>query len=438
MSQNSESWKSWKEKAALLLKNGKEWAVRNKKISIPAAAVILVALLLCVSLLSGRKNTDTDEEETVQTGTELSAIPVPEIPLEENAVAGVNELMNKYYAALADGDIETVEQLRNYISDTERLRIEKKSKYIEKYENIICYTKVGLVEDSYLVYAYNEAKIYDIETLVPALNTFVVYKNESGAYYIYEGDLDDNVFEYFQQLSGQDDVKNLCNTVQAQYNEAVGADEQLAEFMEGFPALIKDEVGKALAEMEQENNGTEEAAASEQPEEEEESQEPKVKVTEVETTDTVNVRSSDSETADKVGRVEAGTKLPLIEKKENGWSKIEFEGQEAFIKSEYLADVVTIAEETDPDAEEASETQQSQAAQQESTSANTGSTIVGKDGKVTAKTTVNVRASANENGERLGVIYQGEKLELIMQQADGWCKVKYNGQTGYVKTEFVE
>lgn len=77
-----------------------------------------------------------------------------------------------------------------------------------------------------------------------------------------------------------------------------------------------------------------------------------------------------------------------------------------------------------------------QPAQEESSSGSTG--LVGKDGKVTAKTTVNVRASANENGERLGVIYQGDKLELIMQQADGWCKVKYNGQTGYVKTEFVE
>ena len=31
-----------------------------------------------------------------------------------------------------------------------------------------------------------------------------------------------------------------------------------------------------------------------------------------------------------------------------------------------------------------------------------------------------------------------EKLELIMNQADGWCKVKYKGKTGYVKAEFME
>lgn len=431
MKQNSDSRKQWKEKALLLLKDGKEWAVRNKKISIPAAAVVLVILLACVSVLSGKKNETPDVAETAASGTELSTIPVPEVPLEENAVAPVNELMAQYYTALADGDVDTLVEIKNYISDVEQLYIEKKSNYIEKYENIVCYTKAGLTEDSYLVYAYNEAKIQDIETTVPALNTFVVYKNESGEYYIYEGDLEDNTFNYFQELSGQDDVTNLCNTVQAKYNEAIAADEALAEFMEQFPQLVKDEVSKALAEIEQANvaaTGESEEITEAEPEAEEV---PKAKVTEVETTDTVNVRSSDSQEADKVGRVPAGTRLPLIEKKENGWSKIEFEGKEAFIKSEYLADIVNVVEENSSNSTE----NESSGVTQSSASS---STTVGAGGKVTAKTTVNVRASASENGERLGVIYQGEKLELVMQQADGWCKVKYKGKTAYVKTEFVE
>lgn len=433
MNRNADSQKNWQEKILQLLQQGKEWTVSNKKISIPAAAVILVILLACVSMLSGKKETPEDTAETTQTGTEFSSIPVPEVPLEENAVAAVNILMEKYYAALADGNIETLSELRNYIPDLEKIRIEKKSDYIERYENIVCYTKAGLVEDSYLVYAYNEAKIKDIETPAPALNTYVVYKNESGEYYIYEGDLDDNAYHYFQELSKQDDVTNLCNIVQAKYNEAIEKDEQLKEFMEEFPELIKAEAAKALAESQQAQEGEAQEEEEEQPEET--AQEPQVKVTEVETTDTVNVRSSDSETADKIGRVERGTRLPLLEKKENGWSKVEFEGKEAFIKSEYLADIVNVVEEENSDeSEESEETTQTEGTQQSTG----GNTLVGKDGKVTAKTTVNVRASANENGERLGVIYQGETLELVMQQADGWCKVKYNGKTGYVKTEFVE
>lgn len=443
MSHNSGSWNQGKEKILLLLREGKEWAVRNKKISIPAAAVVLVALLACVSMFSGKEKTDAAEEESTGKEVELSNITVPEVPLEENAVAVVNELMNDYYAALADGDVEKLEKLKNYVSDPERLRVEKKSEYIEKYENIVCYTKAGLVEDSYLVYAYNEAKFYEIDTPAPALNTFVVFKNEAGDFYIYEGDLDDNTFEYFQGLSAQDDVTNLCNIVQAKYNEAIGEDSQLAEFMDEFPQMIKSEVAKALAEMEQEGTENAENAEASVPEEteqpEETTQEPKAKVTEVETTDTVNVRSSDSETADKIGKAEKGMRLPLLEKKGNGWSKVEFEGKEAFIKSEYLVDIVNVVENgsEEPQTPAAAQEQpEEQTAQEQSNAGSIG--LVGKDGKVTAKTTVNVRASANENGERLGVIYQGDKLELVMQQADGWCKVKYNGQTGYVKTEFVE
>lgn len=434
MEQNSGSWK---EKIVLLLEEGVQWIAQNKKIAIPVAAVIVIALLAGVAVFSRGKNEDEIGQETAESEQESLDYSVP---LEENAVAAVNEFMNRYYAALADGDVTTIEGMMNYISEQDRLRIEKKSEYIEKYDNLICYTKKGLTDGAYLAYVYNEVKFYDFETPVPALTTFVLFKNESGEYYIYEGDVDDNTFSYYTQLSAQDDVTNLCNTVQAKYNETVGADSALSEFMNGFPDQIKEEVAEAMALAAQADEAQPQvASAEEEPQEAETPEEPKAKVTEVETTDTVNVRSSDSETADKIGKAEKGTKLPLLEKKGNGWSKVTFEGKEAFIKSEYLVDIVNVVDDPDtPAAEQQEASQQEQGSSQPEQSSNTSTGLVGKDGKVTAKTTVNVRASANENGERLGVIYQGDKLELVMQQADGWCKVKYNGETGYVKTEFVE
>ncbi len=424
----------WKERILYTLENLKDWAIHNRKVSVPIAVVVLIGLLVGVSLLHTSKGA---EEESVDT-----EISVPEVPLEENAVAAVNELMNSYYAALEDADIEKLEQLVNYISEVDKLGIQKKSKYIDKYNNIVCYTKKGPVEDSYIVFAYQDVKFYDYDTLVPSLSTFVVYKNEEGSYYIYEGELDDNVFQYFDALSTQDDVKNLCKTVEAKYNEAIGSDVALEEFIVGFNEQIQTEVTQTIAETEQ--KGAEEAAQADEESQEAaqvpEAQEPEqpengavvVTVTEVEAIDTVNVRSSDSEIADKIGRVEKGTRLPLVEKRENGWSKIQFEGKEAFIKSEFLADIINTGQET------AAETPQETPEQTESSSGGSGGGLIGASGKITAKTTVNVRSSANENGERLGVIYQGDQLELVMQQADGWCKVKYDGQTGYVKTEFME
>ena len=56
----------------------------------------------------------------------------------------------------------------------------------------------------------------------------------------------------------------------------------------------------------------------------------------VRATDTVNVRSSDSEVADKIGKAQQGDILTRTEEKNNGWSKVIYEGKEAYIKSDYL------------------------------------------------------------------------------------------------------
>ena len=106
MGHSSESRDGLKEKILLFLEDGKDWIVRNKKIFIPAVIAVLVLLLVGVSLMS-RKEDSAEAEDG-----EVSVIPVPEVPLEENAIAAVNELMNNYYTALADGDIEKLELLR--------------------------------------------------------------------------------------------------------------------------------------------------------------------------------------------------------------------------------------------------------------------------------------------------------------------------------------
>lgn len=438
MNQLSDLWENFCEKIKPVVQKIKErvldafeWAKANKKKSVPAAAVVLVVLVVVLSLSFSRKSEDAQADGTETTEVELSPLIVPEVPLEENSVAAVNKVINRYYEAVAAGDVDTLSELTNSLADMEKANVQVKSEYIERYENIICYTKAGMTPDSYLVFAYSEAKIKDIDTTAPLLNNFVLYKNQSGDYYIYKGELDDNVFNYLKEISAQDDVATLCATVEAKYNQAIKDDEDLAAFMEEFPQKLKDAEAKAVAEQATEEPQEEQPEADEQI-----AEEPTLKVTEVETSDTVNVRSSDSEKADKIGKVPKGVRLPLLEKKANGWSKIQYEGQEAYIKSEYLLDVINNEQETAETDNTASETTTATDTAAETKKESNGP--VGKDGKITAKTTVNVRATASENGERLGVIYQGEKLELVMEQADGWCKVKYKGKTGYVKTEFVE
>ncbi len=58
-------------------------------------------------------------------------------------------------------------------------------------------------------------------------------------------------------------------------------------------------------------------------------------------------------------------------------------------------------------------------------------------GTVTATANVNVRVAPSETAEKMGIVTGGETLDLVGTEGD-WSKVIYNGQVGYVKSEYVQ
>ena len=54
------------------------------------------------------------------------------------------------------------------------------------------------------------------------------------------------------------------------------------------------------------------------------------------------------------------------------------------------------------------------------------------------KESVNVRSDATTDSDRIALAYQGDAITEIESYDNGWSKVEYKGQTGYVKTEFLE
>ena len=331
---------------------------------------------------------------------------------------------------------------------TELLQIQEKSNYLEGYEDINCYTKPGPEENSYVVYASYYAKFKDIDRTVCGLNTFVVCQNSDGEYYIHDCTNDEAMREYRINVTKQDDVVELFNRVQVEYNEAVTEDEELAAFLTQLSEDLKASVGDALAEMETETQT--EAAEEQQTEETVAETESAEAETEnagegslVEAVDVVNIRSSDSETADVLGKAQIGDTFTLLESRENGWSRVEYDGGEAYIKSEYLAAVEESASGTVSEGEESSEAASDEtesASQDEAPAAGEASEAadlsdVPNSGTYRLTTTVNIRSSASESADRIAVGYSGDEVEIIMKQADGWTRVRFNGETGYIRTD---
>lgn len=393
-------------------------AINAAKILLPVAACAII-IAVVISYIASQRESRTVNNPALNTEEHTDTASLAALsnePLAENAYADVNELMQTFCTALADGDIDTVRAVKDYNTDREIVTYEKKSEFIEKYDNIKCYTKPGVEENSYFVYVTYEVKFKDIETEAPGLNAFYVYTAEDGSLKI-DGDTEENIKAAFKLVTNQDDVVDLYNKINVDYTKATTADEQLNQFMEDLPVAIKESVGVALAQLEAQGDGTDtpetdtpqsetgETQTAEISDESEEIPQNQVVNQIVRTTDTVNVRSSDSEEADKVGKAQAGTELRRIEDRVNGWSKVIFEDKEAYIKSDYL-EVVTVQETT--------------------------TEVVGT---VTATTNVNVRSQASQESDRIGSAQAGTSYSLLEDQGE-WYKIDYNGTTGYVKAEF--
>ena len=230
---------------------------------------------------------------------------------------------------------------------------------------------------------------------------------------------------------------DLNNKVVVAYNDLLADDAELSEFLAYMKEKINEDVGEILAQADQPEQ-TEEEPEQTTDETTEETTPVTVKAR---ATDVVNIRVSDSEQADKLGKAQVDQEFTVLEQKENGWSKIEYEGKDAYIKSDYL-EVISEEPAADTQEENADSTDNAQDTTAD-TSTNTTSTSTASTGKapgdkVKAKESVRIRKSASTDSDVLGTAYAGDTFELVMEQADGWSKIKYKGNNAFIKTEYLE
>lgn len=402
----------WKEKIHSI----GNYIIKHNKVVLPAVVVVAVAITVSVSLsLSNRHKEAQQEAEIASAASETATeTATEEVPLVANEEGAIYTLIATYYNAMATGDEETLRSVCDEISDKDMYRYVELSQYIDYYPTLEIYTKTGPEEGSVIAYVYYKISFVGHEEEVPGYQALYICTNDQGGLYIKRGENSEEVNEYIKTVSTQDDVVEFNNKITVEYNELMVDHPEVLQYISELDSQVSIAVGEKLAnqvagETQVAEAGTEEGSTdgqdtqSENGEQKEaEDQGPQY----VTTTTTVNVRSSDSEQADKLGKVSGGTKLQVLEQRPNGWTKVDYEGKEGYIKTEFLQ----LAE-----------------------SAAGTETI----GTVTATTNINVRASASETADRLGVLSGGDSAELVGTEGD-WSKIKYNGQIGYVKSEYVQ
>lgn len=403
----------WKEKLHFL----GNYIIKHSKVVLPAVVVVAVAVTVSVSLSMNNRHREEQQnaESAAAVSSEIATEPTTEdVPLVANEEGAVYTLVATYYNAMATGDETTLRSVCDEISDKDMYRYLELAQYIDYYPTLEIYTKTGPEEGSVIAYVYYKIAFVGHEEEVPGYQALYICTNDQGEMYIKRGENSEEVNDYIKTLSTQDDVVEFNNKITVEYNELMVDHPEVLQYISELDSQVSIAVGEKLANQVAGDQNTDTSAeggdqaadgqdtsaeGTEQPVEE---QGPQY----VTTTTTVNVRSSDSEQADKLGKVAGGTKLQVLEQRANGWTKVDYEGKEGYIKTEFLQLAESVA----------------------------GAETIGT---VTATTNINVRASASETADRLGVLSGGDSAELVGTEGD-WSKIRYNGQIGYVKSEYVQ
>ncbi len=390
------------------------WGKRNKKLVFALWVGFFVCLLsiVVVRIFVMKETNETNmvaESAQEVLGVEEEQVKaIEEVPLEKDKYVELNLFFADYFASLAEGNKDTVLNARTEMDDLEWIKILKKSDFVESYQNLACYTKPGPFDDTYVCYVYYEVKFHDLEELVPGLSTMYVIKDGEN-YRVECSEIEDDVQTYLISISKQEDVVDLFRKVQVEYNDLVASNPEVEVYLTELPDQIIVEVAKELASISDETVETEEIVEEEDVVSEEVVEE--VIIQTVKATTTVNVRKSDSTTAERIGKVQEGSELTCLENLDNGWSKIIYEDQEAYIKTEYLE----VVEEKVVEA---------------------GAAVEGT--MVTTTDNVHIRKEASINAENIGAALAGETFELLENLDSGWSKILFNGEEAYIKSDYLD
>ena len=231
-------------------RQSREEQVKRMRIGIGVGIAVVVVLILFL-VIKGTGGSSQEEipasSETAQVtslqseGSQEEAQPdnseynqdFSQYELQKNAYPEVNQLLGDYFQAKVDQDPEALYRVfgKTDTGDLEERRKELayEAKFIEDYQDITCYTKPGMTEDSFVVYVTYEVKYKRTDTLAPGLLWCYVVKSADGSYIIRENVLGDEA-DYVAKMNQTEDVKLLSSQVNQRLKEALESDTMLASY----------------------------------------------------------------------------------------------------------------------------------------------------------------------------------------------------------------
>lgn len=143
----------------------------------------------------------------------------------------ITMLVKNYFDAKQRVDMTELAECVSDVSHVEEKRLVTEAEYIEAYKNIECtILQDGLREGTYRVYVYYEAKIYDIDTLVPSLTALYVTSDADGKFTIYLSTIKTEDQKAIEALDNSPEIQKMIDSVQKKLEDIVSKNADVRDF----------------------------------------------------------------------------------------------------------------------------------------------------------------------------------------------------------------
>ena len=415
--------KKTKRRAADTMEIQKEKSIAYMKRNITFIGIgILVVIVVIAAIVTGVKKYQGKKHDA-------PAISVSDSEITASEDKEINELMKSYFNAYADNDTETLDQIAKPLTDREKEYIKIYSEYVEKYENIVCYTSKGAQDGSDLVAVYYEIKFDKIRKTAPGMMIFYVSTGSDGKKYIdnayspynttyQETETDAAITALMAQFQADSGIVSLTEEIQKRYDEALAEDESLKTMLETtLPDAIAQWSQAGEQQEDQNSDQTQQDQAqqdqTQQDQQQAQQDQQQQQVTEtpasgmVYATDLINIRQYATTDSMAIGSAAYGSEMTRLAVTSDGWTKIQTGNLVGYVRNDMISDQKPASQAGQP---------------------TPGQSIYLQD-------TINIRESMSETSTRLAVAYSGETAVVAEVYPEGWCKVNVNGIVGYVRTD---
>lgn len=166
----------------------------------------------------------SNTENTDNTAVSFAADNVPE----------VSTVLEQYYTALGARDINGLFAVTDNLTAEEQAQIEAESD-VESYGDVKAYTISGPSDGTYIAFVSSRCKYLGVNQTLPMLSEYYLYTKEDGSLKIMDDtDSDAAVTEAMKAALENEEVKNLIEQVQNDYQNALDADASLRAYVESI------------------------------------------------------------------------------------------------------------------------------------------------------------------------------------------------------------